>query len=94
MFEGFEAYQESDCAGRKSCGLGVRAVLRPSGGQGNGHPAEFPTVARIRSRSGAGLRESLSAEWGRCFCGTEIVQVMQKGKMKRVEFLQGGRKKR
>jgi pyruvate/2-oxoglutarate dehydrogenase complex dihydrolipoamide dehydrogenase (E3) component len=27
------------------------------------------------------------------FCGTEIVQVMQKGKMKRVEFLQGGRKK-
>jgi pyruvate/2-oxoglutarate dehydrogenase complex dihydrolipoamide dehydrogenase (E3) component len=27
------------------------------------------------------------------FCGTEIVQVMQKGKMKRVEFLQGGKKK-
>jgi pyruvate/2-oxoglutarate dehydrogenase complex dihydrolipoamide dehydrogenase (E3) component len=27
------------------------------------------------------------------FCGTEIVQVMRKGKMKRVEFLQGGKKK-
>jgi len=27
------------------------------------------------------------------FCGTEIVQVMQKGKRKRVEFLQGGKKK-
>jgi pyruvate/2-oxoglutarate dehydrogenase complex dihydrolipoamide dehydrogenase (E3) component len=27
------------------------------------------------------------------FCGTEIVQVMQKGKKKRVEFLQGGKKK-
>jgi len=27
------------------------------------------------------------------FCGTEIVQVMQKGKMKRVQFLQGGKKK-
>ena len=67
MFEGFEAYQESDCAGRKSCGLGVRAVLRPSGGQGDGHPAEFPTVARIRSRSRAGFRESLSAEWDGCF---------------------------
>jgi pyruvate/2-oxoglutarate dehydrogenase complex dihydrolipoamide dehydrogenase (E3) component len=27
------------------------------------------------------------------FCGTEILQVMQKGRMKRVEFLQGGKKK-
>jgi len=27
------------------------------------------------------------------FCGTEIVQVMQKGKMKRVQFLQGSKKK-
>jgi pyruvate/2-oxoglutarate dehydrogenase complex dihydrolipoamide dehydrogenase (E3) component len=27
------------------------------------------------------------------FCGTEIVQVMQKGKKRRVEFLQGGKKK-